>query len=168
MAYTEKQREYNRRFREKYREEINAKQRKWRREHRAKFLSMHAASRARPAYKEREKERARNARRINPLKFLAQGARRRARELGLACDIDATYLQNIWTGQCPILHVPLMIGKKRGTISELNLASLDRLDNTKGYIKGNVHFVSFRANNIKSNARFEEFEQIYNWWKAQQ
>lgn len=168
MAYTEKQREYNRRWREKdpkrWQRQL-ARVRQWREENRAKWLEIHQATRSRPEYKEREKKRAVEDRRNNPFKSTARKARQRAKKKNLECNIDPKYLQTIWTGMCPILGVPLQIGKKRGTISELNLASLDRLDNAKGYIKGNVHFVSFRVNNIKTDATFEEFEQIYEWWR---
>jgi len=169
MAYTEKQREYNRRWRQKDPKRWQrhlAQVKQWRKENRAKWLETHRATRSRPEYKEREKKRAIEARRNNPLKYVAQGLQQRARKLGLECNVNTQYLKSIWTDQCPILNVPLFAGVKRGTIPELNLASVDRLDNTKGYIKGNVHFISYRVNNIKSDASFEEIERLYNWWKA--
>jgi hypothetical protein len=46
--------------------------------------------------------------------------------------------------------------------------SFDRIDPTKGYIKGNVQIVSQRANRIKSNSTLEEFEEMaYNWRKIE-
>lgn len=38
--------------------------------------------------------------------------------------------------------------------------SLDRIDNTKGYIPGNVRVISNRANALKSNATIEELEAL--------
>lgn len=44
-----------------------------------------------------------------------------------------------------------------------NSPSIDRLDNTKGYVKGNINIISWRANRIKSDATLDELEKIYRW-----
>ena len=41
--------------------------------------------------------------------------------------------------------------------------SLDRIDNTKGYIKGNVKVISWRANAIKKDATLEELKALVNY-----
>ncbi len=41
--------------------------------------------------------------------------------------------------------------------------SLDRLDNTLGYIPGNVQVISWKANQIKSNATLQELQAIVAW-----
>jgi hypothetical protein len=38
--------------------------------------------------------------------------------------------------------------------------SLDRIDNNKGYIKGNVEVISWKANIMKSNASPEELVEF--------
>lgn len=48
-----------------------------------------------------------------------------------------------------------------------NSPSIDRFDPTKGYEPGNVWVISQRANRIKNNATFEEFEKIYLNWRAE-
>lgn len=48
---------------------------------------------------------------------------------------------------CPILNIPLKMGRKY----LYNCPSLDRINNKKGYIKGNVRIISFSANAMKSD-----------------
>jgi hypothetical protein len=45
--------------------------------------------------------------------------------------------------------------------------SLDRIDSDKGYVKGNVQVISYRANMLKSNASIEELEKVLNWMKGE-
>lgn len=161
----DKVKEYQRRSREKHKEQRNAEAKRWREENRDRYLEGHQRSRNRPEYKARESARLMASRRTNPFKFSAQQARRRAKTEGWECNVDAEYLKSIWTGICPITNVELQIGQAKDTIPDTLRASLDRLDSSKGYIRGNVQYISFRANNIKTDASFEEFEQIYFWWK---
>ncbi len=52
---------------------------------------------------------------------------------------------------CPVLK------GKRIIVGDKNYGpSLDRIDNTKGYIKGNVRVISKRANWLKSDSTYEE------------
>jgi G:T-mismatch repair DNA endonuclease (very short patch repair protein) len=41
--------------------------------------------------------------------------------------------------------------------------SVDRLDNSKGYIKGNVVLICWRCNNLKSDSSIEKLEKIVRW-----
>jgi len=61
--------------------------------------------------------------------------------------------------ECPILGIPLLYIKGRG--GHWNSPSLDRIDNSKGYILGNVQVISRRANIIKNDAALEEIEKVY-------
>jgi hypothetical protein len=60
---------------------------------------------------------------------------------------------------CPVLGIPLEYVQGKG--GSWNSPSLDRIDNDKGYIKGNVQIISKRANSIKSDASFDEIEKVY-------
>lgn len=61
---------------------------------------------------------------------------------------------------CPILGIKL--ARNKGKVSS-NSISLDRLDSTKGYVKGNVQVISFLANTMKSSATPEQLHLFANW-----
>ena len=61
---------------------------------------------------------------------------------------------------CPVLGIPVNrggVGKKGGRPDS---PSMDRIDPTKGYIKGNVRVISNRANTLKCNATVAELEAV--------
>jgi len=68
---------------------------------------------------------------------------------------------------CPLLpRIKFNFSNSRGKKDDS--MSLDRIDPTKGYVKGNVQIISQRANRIKSNSTLEEFEEMaYNWRKIE-
>jgi hypothetical protein len=91
-------------------------------------------------------------------------ARRRAKENGLACDIEEEDF--VFQSHCKLL--PEREFKHDGTREDKdNSLSIDRLDPGKGYIKSNVWLICSRANRIKNNATYEEFETIYFNWRAE-
>jgi hypothetical protein len=90
------------------------------------------------------------------------GARKRAKEKQVAFDIDHAYIRSIVPSHCPVLGVELDWSVMRGpNIGPLpNSPSLDRIDPSKGYIKGNVWIISHRANSIKNDASHEELKLV--------
>jgi len=58
---------------------------------------------------------------------------------------------------CPVLGIPLDCAAE--PLSD-HLPSLDRIDNTKGYVKGNVWVISWRANRIKGDATHGELRAL--------
>ena len=58
---------------------------------------------------------------------------------------------------CPLLGIPLVKGDSK--VQE-NSPTLDRIDSSKGYVKGNVWVISYKANTIKSNATPDELLRI--------
>lgn len=61
---------------------------------------------------------------------------------------------------CPVLGLKLENGSGKGKFAN-NSPSLDRIDSSKGYTKGNVRVISWRANSLKKDATFHEIEKIY-------
>ncbi len=88
-----------------------------------------------------------------PTSRLLWAARRRAKESNLEFNITKEDIHLPAT--CPYLCVLLTWHSPKGT-SRTTIASLDRIDNTKGYVKGNVEVISHLANSMKSNASPQE------------
>lgn len=101
-----------------------------------------------------------SARRSDPkarqLSCMVHNAKKRAAQKGMAFDLDRDYLFEIAPTHCPYLGVKLRWEVETGcavtTRAHSNSPSLDRIDNSKGYVKGNVVIVSHRANSIKRDA----------------
>ena len=99
-----------------------------------------------------------NRHRTNPAKELYRAAKRRAKNKSLEFSIT---LDEIVIGEsCPILGIPLIVGD--GKIHDTS-PSLDRIDNSKGYIKGNVQVISNLANRMKNSASNELLIKFANW-----
>ena len=68
-------------------------------------------------------------------------------------DIDLEYLKDLWEKQniCIYTGVKLGLPKSKGFNNPLYTASLDRIESDKGYVKGNLQFISIAANNAKNS-----------------
>ena len=55
---------------------------------------------------------------------------------------------------CPVLGIPLELGTRH---FHDNAPSIDRIDNEKGYIPGNVWIISHKANRMKKDKPIDEF-----------
>lgn len=88
---------------------------------------------------------------------LLSGARARAKRKGLPFNIDISdiFIPNY----CPVLGLKLEVcfDKKGG---KAHSPSLDRINPTLGYVKGNVLVMSRRANLIKTDASLVEIEKV--------
>jgi len=65
---------------------------------------------------------------------------------------------------CPVLKIPLTKGGSNGG-PKGGSPSLDRINNKKGYIKGNVQVISHRANTMKHCATNKELLLFASWVK---
>jgi hypothetical protein len=98
-------------------------------------------------------------------------AKRRAQRKSLPFDLTLDYLQAIAPDKCPIFKESLMWGINKKEDSKMirpMSPSLDRVVPSKGYIRGNVAWMSVKANMIKSNANSEELYLVADWLKIKE
>lgn len=95
----------------------------------------------------------------NSQHYLWYVARTRARKYNTEFNIEESDI--IIPVYCPILNCKL----EKGEGYLFNAMSLDRVDNTKGYIKGNVRVISRKANLLKSSLTLDVLENIIKYIK---
>ena len=87
----------------------------------------------------------------NPISRMIMNSKSRARQCNISFNIKLEDVPIPKT--CPILEVPLVLG----TANSYEFApSIDRINPSKGYIKGNVRVVSLLANRMKNNGTKEQ------------
>ena len=89
--------------------------------------------------------------------------KRRAVGKGIVFDVDTKYLAAIAPNFCPIFKVPLKWGYGGNGSPADDSPSLDRIIPDKGYVRGNVAWISHRANTIKSTATEKELYAVADW-----
>jgi|TARA_R110000868_G_scaffold388557_1_gene657543 hypothetical protein len=89
-------------------------------------------------------------------------ARYRAKKKGIEFNLELSDV--VIPKVCPVLKIPLTAGSSSGGPRGCS-PSLDRIDNTKGYIKGNVQVMSHKANTMKHCADNNELILFANWIK---
>lgn len=100
-------------------------------------------------------------RREKPQAAMIVNARSRAKKRGVEFTVAVSDVD--WPTHCPILGVELHYGPRAPV--RCRLATLDRRDNSLGYVKGNVFVISHRANRIKSDATPAELEAVLAYSK---
>jgi hypothetical protein len=104
----------------------------------------------------------------SPFKYHANKARSRSKKKGYKTDLTTEYLKEIWdkqNGTCPYTGIKMEISRtsqdediKKTPIK----ASLDRIDPSIGYIKGNVEFVCYCINVMKNDFTKQEMIDFIN------
>ena len=94
------------------------------------------------------------------IKIMIQNSKARAKRVDMEFTIEESDI--IVPKYCPVLGIPLYRCKQENWN---NSPSIDRIDNSKGYIKGNVVVVSRRANILKKDATIEELQKIAEFYK---
>lgn len=95
----------------------------------------------------------------HPAKKMLNQAKARAKRnnINFNITIDDINIPDI----CPVLGLTM---KQQTGRAKDNSPTLDRIDSTKGYVKGNVVVVSWKANRIKSNATVAELKLITEYY----
>lgn len=143
--------EYHRQYYQANKEKKREQNKKW---EAANIEKVREAGRKRAAEsrkKDPEKQRQRTYayEKANPEKILLRSAKNRAIKNNLEFDIELCDI--IVPKYCPLLNIEIK-PREGGHGPQDSSPSLDRIDNTKGYIKGNVWVISWLANKMKATA----------------
>lgn len=140
------QKEYNKKYNKANKDRISIQQ--------AEYYSKH---------KEKINEYSRNYSRnrvtFQPELNIFSRTKSRAKKLNI--EFNLTIEDIIIPNKCPILGieiVPNSNGSKRGP--RPNSPSIDRIEPSKGYVKGNIRIISNRANTLKCDATISELELV--------
>jgi hypothetical protein len=116
----------------------------------------------RDSHKEEHLEYYKAYRQRNPEKVMFRAARHRAKLKGIEFNLE--YDDIVIPEKCPILGIDIIVQAGRGTPGgRPNSPSLDRIDNDKGYVKGNVQVISHFANSMKFTANKEQLLSFAKW-----
>lgn len=97
-------------------------------------------------------------RRKYPERSMWMQARSRARKKSLPFDIEVDDI--VIPALCPVLGIEL-----QGFVGNFDSSpSLDRIDNSKGYVKGNIAVISLRANRLKRDATIDELRRVLDYY----
>lgn len=97
---------------------------------------------------------------VDAARLLYKNIKSRCKRLGREFSIDLEDI--IIPEKCPVFGFEL---KRENRETWMCAPSVDRIDSSKGYIKGNVAVVSRRANILKKDSTLEELEQLFNYYK---
>lgn len=102
-------------------------------------------------------------RRKHPIRYLISQIRYRAKMSDMDFDIHEDDFTEI-PETCPILGIPLF--QTVGGRSD-NSYSIDRVDNSKGYVKGNCRIISLGANMRKGDLTIVQVENLLAYMKKE-
>lgn len=94
---------------------------------------------------------------------------KRSRQTGKAFDLDREYLSdlffNIQKSKCAVLGVPIRLGRVDDNFGIYELASIDRINNSIGYVKGNIRFVCLGINYMRNRRSDDEMHILLDMIK---
>lgn len=106
----------------------------------------------------KSRERYHNSKRKDPVRYLLRAAKARASKTGKEFNLDRSdiFIPEV----CPVLGIAL---EQHDNQAQNNSVTLDRIDCSKGYVKGNVQVLSRKANAMKLDASREELLLFAKW-----
>lgn len=99
----------------------------------------------------------------NPASWLVSVCKQTAKNKGLPFNLRKEDI--VIPTHCPVLGIELRMGTEGLNACRDAAPSIDRIVPEKGYVRGNVVVVSFRANRIKSNATPDEILAVGKFYK---
>lgn len=100
--------------------------------------------------------------RKDPAWSMIRRAKARAKKEGMDFNLEKDDLIPLPT-HCPVFGIELCISDG---LQNPAAYSLDRIDNSKGYVRGNVAVMSYRANRLKNDGSASDHEAIAAWMRA--
>jgi hypothetical protein len=97
------------------------------------------------------------------IKNIFQARKSKAKKENIPFDVSLEYLISIAPDNCPVFNIPLSWTFRTGGKAEPTSPSLDKIIPSLGYVKGNVQWLSLKANLMKQNATHEELNQFAKW-----
>lgn len=135
---SEKTKAYDKQYKKDHREETNSLHADWKKRNPDKIAAWNLADRL-----------------AHPEKYHWKASRLRAKKLGLEFSIEVSDI--VIPKVCPVYQIPLF---SNGGPRTDNSPSVDRIDNTKGYVKGNVWVISWKANDAKGRFSLAELKTL--------
>ena len=105
-----------------------------------------------------------------PFAFYVKRARANAKSRNYECSITKEHLIELWhaqQGRCAYTHLPLRLVRRDDGNADPCTASLDRIDSSRGYVEGNVEFVSLFVNLGKNKFSKEAVVSFLENFKTQ-
>lgn len=93
-------------------------------------------------------------------KYMYYEATKRAKKKNIEFDIQKEDI--VFPTHCPILNIEI---KKAIGFHQIYSPSLDRIDNIKGYVKNNIRIISYKANELKNDSSYKDYETLYFFYK---
>ena len=120
-----------------------------------------------------EKARIVNTKLYNEFNYYIRKAKNRTNHKNdwASMNIDNTYLKELWDsidGKCYYSGLPMTLAsndvRKKNDI--FKMASLDRIDSSIGYVKGNVQFCIAALNYAKNDRSDQDFREFITFFKG--
>ena len=133
------------------------KQQEWLKSEAGLAFAKRQSDRLRKFDSKEERDTARNKRRREELrtdldknlKHRLVACKQRAKRDNLPFDLDFDYLKSIYTDTCPYLGIKLSLISTSG--NSMDALSIDKIIPEKGYTKGNIQIISYKANVMKQD-----------------
>ena len=94
--------------------------------------------------------------------LILSGVKSRAIKNNLPFNITQEHLMSIMVSKCPVFLIELGWCQRNKTPQQ-HSPSLDKIDPSKGYVVGNVQWLSYKANTMKNDASPSELKQFSEW-----